>query len=101
MTYDPTQPMTFEQQREYYISLPAEKKAPAVALLREKISDADKQKIRDAIEKDGRGWITPHHFWFGMAIRNILRDEGFGEGYWPIWNMDDIYVYLIEEAVQE
>lgn len=39
------------------------------------------------------------HFGFGMAVRNLLRKEGFGEDYFGIENLDDVYVPLLEMAV--
>lgn len=41
------------------------------------------------------GW----HFRGGMAIRNLLRDGGFGEEDLGIENLDYIYTRLVERAV--
>jgi len=81
---------------------PAEKIEPAVTYLREKVIKlSDFAKIREAIDADPDNWVAPYHFFFGMAVRNALRDGGFGEDYFPIWNLDDIYVPLIERAVKD
>jgi hypothetical protein len=95
------QPMSSNAQYVFYNELPSSKTAPAVALLREKISKSDRVAIQESIAKDPDNWYVPYHFWFGMSVRNLLRQGGFGEDYWPIWNLDDIYVFLIEEAVKE
>jgi hypothetical protein len=76
-------------------------KAPAVKMLRETIPEETQQEIRAAIAADPEYWATPYHFWWGMSIRNLLREKGFGEDYWPIWNLDDIYVMLVEDAVRQ
>lgn len=39
-----------------------------------------------------------HHGW-GTSIRNLLRQEGFGEPYFGIDNLDDFYVVFIEMAL--
>jgi len=97
---DGKKPMNFSTQEVFYNNLPAEKKTPVVELLRREISEQDQEKIRAEIAADPENWISPYHFFFGMSIRNLLRQKGFGEDYWPIWNLDDIYVWLLEEAVR-
>lgn len=57
--------------------------------------------VRERIKEKGAGvWIHPLHFDWGMTMRNFLRDMGFGEKEFGIQNLDNIYVELIEEAVQ-
>jgi hypothetical protein len=79
---------------------PPEKIAPAVEALRDELPDDAKREIRAAIAQSPDAWATPFHHGFGTAIRNFLRTAGFGETYWPIWNLDDIYVMLVEAAVK-
>lgn len=43
----------------------------------------------------------PLHFTWGMAVRNLLRDKGYGEKYFDVDNLDDYYVELIEKAATE
>ena len=97
---DGKNPMTHEAQREFYRSLPDEKKAPALQLLRDKIDLRGQEEMRIAIRKSPEDWYVMGHFYFGMSVRNFLREHGFGEDYWPIWNLDDIYVHLLEEAIR-
>ena len=73
--------------------------APAVDWLRGYLDFTVVDQIRTAIAADPEHWVAPYHFFWGMAIRNALRQAGFGEDYWPIWNLDDIYVPLVERAV--
>ena len=72
----------------------------AAAMLRAEIPASEQQQIRDSIAADPKSWSTPYHFWWGMSIRNVLRDRGFGERDFQIRNLDNIYVQLVEEAVK-
>jgi hypothetical protein len=56
--------------------------------------------VRAAIAARPDDWIAPHHFAWGMVIRNLLRREGFGEQELGVENLDNVYVELIEEAMQ-
>jgi hypothetical protein len=97
---DGKQPMTHEAQRKFYESIPPEKTDPVLTLLRKQITPQDQDLIRNRILEDPEDWYVKSHFFFGMAIRNLLREHGYGEDYWPIWNLDDIYVHLLEESVK-
>lgn len=72
----------------------------AVALLRAEIWPSDQEQIRVSIVANPESWSTPYHFWWGMSIRNVLRDRGFGERDFKIRNLDNIYVALVEDAVK-
>jgi hypothetical protein len=98
---DGKQSMSYDAQYVFYTNLPESKKTPAIEMLRNTIRKEDQDKMRQEIAKDPENWYVPYHFFFGMAVRNSLRDKGFGEDYWPIWNLDDIYVYLLKDAVKE
>lgn len=76
-----------------------EKITPAVLYLRSKMAPEDVETLREMIRRDPWNWCVEHHFNMGMHTRNLLRHGGFGEDYWPIWNLDDIYVPLLERAV--
>jgi len=76
------------------------KKEAAKKFLFELISEKNKKKIRREIKKDPISWFAKYHFHWGMAIRNKLRENGFGEEYFMIKNLDDIYVELVEDAVK-
>jgi len=45
-------------------------------------------------------WYTHNgwHFSGGMNVRNHLRQNGYGEAYLGIDNLDDTYTFLIEDA---
>jgi hypothetical protein len=51
-------------------------------------------------EKRYAAWLSPH-FGFGMQVRNALRRAGFGEQALGVLNLQDIYLDLLEAAVQE
>lgn len=73
--------------------------APAVACLRAIMSPNDVSLMQTLRAENPDGWFARFHFSYGMQVRNYLRDKGFGEDYWPIWNLDDIYLPLIERAI--
>lgn len=84
--------------RKAYEAIPASKREPAIAYLRKHL--AEKEKIRRLIKKDSVNWCIPYHLTWGMTVRNKLRGAGFGEEYFNIGNLDDIYVELVEDAVR-
>lgn len=91
---------TIADPAEVYATLSPEIKAPALAMLAHELSGLDGRSIRDMYEENPTGWMVPYHFSAGMSIRNLLRDRGFGEDYFNVDNLDDIYVALIEEALK-
>jgi len=96
-----TEPMSKIGARKFYDALPTEKKNPAIDLLSKDLdSTGERQLLRDMMS-DGPDWYVGQHFFGGMAVRNRLRAKGFGEKYWPIWNLDDIYVFLLEDAIKK
>lgn len=73
----------------------------AVEFLRRDLA-AVREAIQDAIAAGGEhGWYAPYHFGWGMAVRNKLRDAGFGEKEFGVGNLDNIYVKLVEDAMKE
>lgn len=78
-----------------------EKKEKAIEYLSEYFPEELKVEIRYVMNEYGEDWIAPYHFGWGMSIRNKLRDSGFGEEFFEINNLDDIYVELIEAAVKQ
>jgi len=50
------------------------------------------------IKENPTKWYVMHHFSWGMAMRNLLRENGYGEQELGIGNLDDYYVALIEQA---
>lgn len=63
------------------------------------ISQEDIDIIKNEIDKNGSTWCSPYHSWWGMKIRNLLRDKVCLDKELPIPNWDDYYVALIEYAV--
>lgn len=82
-----------------YKDLTPEVKTPALAMLRTELAPVVPQ-VKAAYLVDPEGWIAHYHFGWGMAVRNLLREKGFGEEYFKIHNLDDIYVALVEEALE-
>lgn len=89
--------MGLKANQKIYNSISDHKKKLAVEFLQKYLQT--KEDIKSVILKNPEGWFAPYHFGWGMAIRNALRTEGFGESYFGIGNLDDIYVELVEEAV--
>lgn len=74
----------------------------AVEHLRGKLPYLVKEQIRRLMlhqdPEEPSSWMSPFHFTAGMAIRNLLRDAGFGEKEMGVTNLDNIYVELVEEV---
>ncbi len=87
--------------KKIYDALASEKKKPAIDYLKKQIAEHIKILIRADSNRDPESWFAPYHLGWGMVIRNGLRDAGFGEEYFRIGNLDDIYVELVEDAVLE
>jgi hypothetical protein len=82
-----------------YADLTPELKAPALAMLAVELAPA-LEEILPMYKADPEHWAAPHHFFWGMAVRNLLRDKGFGETHFSVHNLDDIYIPLVEEALK-
>ena len=83
-------------------SLDPELRGKMVAALRSLFHGTTTTKqIRELISSDPLGWAPPLHYYWGMAVRNALRDLGYTEAAIGIENLDDIWVGLVELAVKE
>ena len=80
-------------------SIDQDKVKKAVEYLRIKVYP-EGPEIRSAVEDNPDEWWIPHHFFFGMWVRNTLRSGGFDEKFFDIHNLDDIWVPLLEKAVE-
>ena len=89
---------TREECQALYASIPVEQKGPALAFLRDYLA-RDAEEIRQRHRDNSTAWWAGGHFGWGMWIRNGLRTAGFGETYFHIANLDDIYIQLIEEPL--
>jgi hypothetical protein len=63
------------------------------------LHDDEIEMMPDAARRRYAAMYSPH-FGFGMTVRNALRRAGFGEEYFGVHNLDDIYIDVIEEAVR-
>lgn len=81
-----------------YKDMPSELKAPALEMLRTELAPVIGDITR-AYASDPTGWYVSYHFGWGMNVRNLLREKGFGEEYFKVHNLDDIYIPLVEEAL--
>ena len=87
--------------KKLYDSLPLKKKKKVIKFLKKWIYKEDIKKLRTIIKKEPEGWFASYHHFWGMAVRNSLRIAGYGEKYFKINNLDDIYTELVEEAIYE
>lgn len=88
-----------EESREVYAAIPASLREPALALLTALLEPVSPE-IRADYTKDPINWWKHGHFHFGLAVRNQLRRKGFDAAYFGVSNLDDIYVFLVEEALK-
>lgn len=102
---------------------PIDRKPAAIAFLREWLYPLERSRIRTLLGEYGHGkwiwhlhdekiaelypderkyaiWLGPR-FGFGMQVRNALRHAGFGEEALSVPDLDDVYVDLLEAAVQD
>lgn len=84
-----------------YSEIPQDKKDAAIAAFRKGRYGRQSSEIAEAIATQGEHWNVPFHFAWGMSVRNFFRQEGFGEPYFEIDNLDCIYKFLVEDAVKE
>ena len=56
-------------------------------------------QIRDAAKRDPQTWWADYHMTWGMAVRNLLRRNGYDEKTLGIQNLDDVYVGLVEASL--
>jgi hypothetical protein len=90
---------TYEENAQMYAEIPWEIKKPALAMLFSELGSV-KGEIRKAYVADPKNWYIGYHFGWGMAVRNLLRQKGFGEKYFHVHNLDDIYIALVEEELE-
>ncbi len=89
---------TTEECLAMYAALSEELKLPALRMLRAD-QEGERAQILASIAADPEGWYGPYHFSRGMGIRNLLRQRGFGEEYFGVHNLDDIYIPLVTESL--
>lgn len=92
---------TDQECSQMYSEIPQEQKDAAIKAFRNSGYYPAFPEIRGSIANDPDGWNIPYHSLWGMGVRNFFRQEGFGEKYFGIDNMDCIYKFLVEDAVKE
>lgn len=73
----------------------------AVEFLRNDLPADEKATIRRLINKDPATWWAPYYHGWGTAVRNRLREAGFGEREFRITSLESVFMELIKEAVRE
>ena len=56
-------------------------------------------EVRKSIRADPDEWVLPYHRFWGMRVRNLLRDTA-ADRVLPSENWDDYYSAAVEEAVE-
>lgn len=57
------------------------------------------EEVTTAIKTDPDTWWAPYHFYWGMGVRNMLRNQVEIDGTERIGNWDDYYIYAIEAGL--
>jgi len=92
------------KEQEICKNVPIHKKQAAAEYLKKALTDYDYLQLlrlyRDHLinKSESGNWFVSYHFNVGMNIRNLLRNENFGEEYFG-FNLDFIYVELLEMAI--
>ena len=88
-----------EANRRKWKAIPQDKKDPVFEMVRQELTPTVQEAIRKAIGDSPNKWWVDYHFGWGMGFRNLLREKGFPEAYWPVDNLDDIYTYIVEDSI--
>jgi hypothetical protein len=76
---------------------PSEKKK-AIQHLIDHIPIEKWEEVANAIKENGPDWLYLQHFYFGMYVRNLLREGGFN---WGSMDLDCLWVELVEKAIKK
>jgi len=71
----------------------------AIVFIHNKLGGAGRAEIRYKMKRS-RSWYMPYHFTWGMTVRNLLRENGFGEREMGVENLDDFYIGIGEKAAE-
>lgn len=85
--------------KEKFLEIPATLREEAATFLAVHLDQLTKDLIIEAWQREGSKWCTPFHMFWGMSIRNNLRNAGWTDDQLPDGNWDDYYVSLIEYAL--
>lgn len=90
----------YEREQELVARVPQYKKEEAAKFLKTHFTEDEKYQLKNIYERSASiYWFSGYHFTTGMAIRNTLRENGYGEKYFDIDNLDYIYCLLLEMAI--
>lgn len=81
-----------------YAELTQDQRDRAKAILLAKLTPDVLEEVRELHGDDPISWASPYHHFWGMGIRNLLRQEGFKDAELPSGNWDDYYVAVVEYA---
>lgn len=88
----------FDYHQRVWAALDPEIRRRSVKYLRSWITVENAEECRAQMQENPGTWMIPHHMFFGMAIRNKLR-EVVRDDDLPTGNWDDYYVAAFEEAI--
>lgn len=90
---------TKQECRQMYDEISSKKKSSAIlCIVNSDINKYFGELVVNAFENNGNP-VYDLHFGFGMAFRNFLRKNGFGEKFFGIDNLDCIYEFLLADAI--
>ena len=55
-------------------------------------------QIESAVKTNPLTWCVPYHFFWGMSVRNLIREVARDDEF-PSGNLDDYYVEAVEAAL--
>lgn len=84
---------------EKYNEIPKNFLKKCVKFLQDEMPQETKDEIIQAHKEHGVNWIGGSHHFFGMYVRNKLRENGFTDDYLPDQNWDDYYIQVLEASV--
>jgi hypothetical protein len=90
----------YDYHQQKFNSLEPELRQQMVDYIRDKITPADRAVIRQQIKAKPLLWWAGHHHFFGMSVRNSLRQQGFTDERVGD-NLDNYWVAIVEAAVGE
>lgn len=79
-----------------YAEIPPDVLERSMVIFDKHLSPADKPKLILAYNADPIYWIAPFHFYWGMSVRNLLRQNGLNDDLLPSGNWDDYYTQCVE-----
>lgn len=85
--------------KEKFLEIPEDVRERGADVLRDILDEQTRELIFEEWRRERDDWCVPYHFYWGMAIRNALRDAGLFDDRLPDKNWDDYYIPLVEYAI--